>query len=238
MWVKTRLWPALAELALAFCGLLAGFLVASLGISALTELVGDDTPIGMLAGPLITFVAVVVYAKLGQQASRTRADAAPVAPDLPRAPLAKTAGIVVVALAAALIGSFVLGMLLNMLGFPVAEQGHVLEIAERARNGEGIAEAATLVVAALLMAPVAEELLFRELLWRRVRTIAGPGLAYTLSAFGFAAMHGNPAGLFIYAWLGLCFAWALQRSGRIGAAIAVHMGNNAYVLVALFFAPS
>lgn len=236
MWVKTRLWPALAELALAFCGLLAGFLAATLGIAALTELLGDDTPFGLLGGPLITIVAVVVYAKLGAQATRTRAIAEPVASPLPKAPLGRSAAVVVGALAVALAGSFLIGILLTLVGMPVAEQGHVLEIAARAKAGEGLAEAAMLVLAALLLAPIAEELLFRDLLWRRVRAIAGPGLAYALSAFGFAAIHGNPAGLFIYAWLGVCFAYALQRTGRAGAAIAVHMGNNAYVLAALFFA--
>ncbi len=235
MWVKTRLWPALAELALAFCGLLAGSLVVDLGNRGLSALVGSHTAITLLLGPLVTFVAVFVYAKLGQFLVRSSGDRDDAAPPLPRASVRTTIGVVFVALAAALLGSFALGLLLDLLGLPVAEQGRVLEIAERARHGEGIAEATMLVVAALLLAPVAEELLFRDLLWQRVRTLGGPTLAYAVSMFGFAIIHGNPAGLFIYAWLGLCFAWALQRTGRVSAAIAVHMGNNAYVLVALFF---
>jgi membrane protease YdiL (CAAX protease family) len=210
-------------------------LVTSLLLTGAKELLGEGTPVVLLGGPLITLVAVFVYRQLGTQAERARPNQTPVALPLSPQSLGVTAGVVVVATVAALGGSFLLGLGLDAVGLPVQEQGSVLEIADRARAGEAWGEAAMLVLAALILAPVAEELLFRQLLWRRVRRIAGPGLAYALSAFGFAAIHGNPAGVVIYAWLGVCFAAALSRTGRVGAAIAVHVANNAFVLVGLFF---
>jgi membrane protease YdiL (CAAX protease family) len=236
MWLSQRLWPAFAELTLAFAGLLAGVLATTLVMSGITEVAGSGTPLRLLGGPLITLVAVFVYRRLGEQASRARAvPPEPAASPLAPAACRTTAWVVLAGVAASLLGSFGLGFVLEAIGLPVAEQANVLKIAADARAGEGLGDAAMLVLAALVVAPIAEELLFRDLLWRRVRGVGGAGLAYAISAFGFAIIHANPAGFVIYAWLGVCFAMTLQRTGRIGAAIAVHMGNNAVVLAALFW---
>jgi membrane protease YdiL (CAAX protease family) len=81
---------------------------------------------------------------------------------------------------------------------------------------------------------VTEEWLFRGLLFRRVSMRSGRALAYGISALAFAAIHDNPAGFVVYLWLGVVFAAVLERTGRLWAAVAVHMGNNAYVLAMLF----
>ena len=85
-------------------------------------------------------------------------------------------------------------------------------------------------------APLAEELFFRQQLFGRIRRGGGPLAAYLSSALIFAAFHNNLQGLVVYIWLGLVFASAYARTGRISAAIAVHFGNNAFTLVALLTA--
>jgi membrane protease YdiL (CAAX protease family) len=152
-----------------------------------------------------------------------------------RASLRSTAGIVTLAVLAAIGGSVVIGIVLDVLGVPIEEQHSVLEIARRAREGEGWRDAILLSCSALLIAPAAEEVLFRGLLFRRIRAASGRPLAYVLSMLAFAGIHGNVKGFAVYAWLGLCFAVALERSRRVGAAIAVHVANNAFVLANLFF---
>jgi membrane protease YdiL (CAAX protease family) len=87
-----------------------------------------------------------------------------------------------------------------------------------------------LAVSAVVLAPLAEESLFRGLLFRRILERVGPWPAYVVSALAFAAIHGNLAGLVIYVWLGLVFAETLRRTGRLWTAIVVHMGNNAFAL--------
>jgi membrane protease YdiL (CAAX protease family) len=226
--------PALSEVALAFAGLLAGYLVAMLVVGGLQAAGVHPGPLGLLAGPLITAVAVVVYRKLGEQSSRYHPHVRPVLGPLAPVPWSSAAVTTALAIVVALVGSMGLGIVLDLLGVPVAEQGHVVEIAEAARAGERLGEAAMLTLSALVAAPIVEELLFRHLLFRRIRRQSGRAFAYALSAFGFAVIHANPAGLVIYAWLGLCFAYTLERTGRISAAILVHVGNNAYVLAALF----
>lgn len=232
--LKRRLWLGVAEVGMAFAGLVLGYALVG-------SLLGmfDAGPYHLMAGPLITAVAAAFYAWVGPQwAAAARDDDEP-EPDLTMPPSSLSAGgaagVVLLGVVVALGGSIVLGLLLELVGLGVKEQTSVLEIADEARGGGVQTEAIVLAVSALLMAPVVEEWLFRRLLFVRVRALSGPKLAYGLSAVAFAAIHGNPAGIVIYLWLGVVFAAVLARTGRLWAAIAVHMGNNAYVLAVLFF---
>ncbi len=135
----------------------------------------------------------------------------------------------------ALAGSIALGLLVELLQGQVKEQQTVLEITQAARAEGLTTEAVLLAVSALVMAPIAEEWLFRRTLFLRVRARSGRLIAYCLSAAGFAAIHNNPAGFVVYLWLGLVFAAVLERTGRFWAAVGVHMGNNGYVLAMLFW---
>lgn len=237
MWLKRRLWPGIAELGMAFAGLVLGYLVVGTVFRAIAS---DALMLG--AAAVMTMIAALFYGKVGPRWAAAAEEAGAAEPDpnppVPVAPRATTpgavAGTVALGIVAALGGSMVLGLLFELLGLFVQEQARVLEIVEGARgNGPG-AEAIMLVVAALVLAPMTEEWLFRGLLFRRVAARSGRGLAYAISALAFAAIHDNPAGFVIYLWLGVVFAMVLERTGRLWAAVAVHMGNNAYVLVMLF----
>ena len=93
-----------------------------------------------------------------------------------------------------------------------------------------------LFVSTVVLAPVAEEMLHRGLIfgWLNEKNV---WLAYGLSAFVFAAIHViqyigsyNPLYLAVafvqYLPAGLVFAWAYQRSGCIFTPIAIHAANN------------
>lgn len=237
MWLKRRLWPGIAELGMAFEGLVLGYLVVGTVFRAIAN---DALMLG--AASVMTAVAALFYGKVGPRWAEAVEEAGAAEPD-PNPPVAvapkgttpgAVAGTIVLGIVAALGGSMVLGLLFEWLGLLVKEQARVLEVIAGAHgNGLG-AEAIMLVVAALVLAPMTEEWLFRGLLFRRVAMRSGRGLAYGISALAFAAIHDNPAGFVIYLWLGLVFAAVLERTGRLWAAMAVHVGNNAYVLVMLF----
>jgi len=237
-WLERRLWPGIAELGMAFAGLVLGYLVVGTVFRAIAS---DALMLG--AAAVMTAVAALFYGKVGPRWGEAVEEAGVAEPD-PDPPVlvvpkvtapAAMAGTIVLGIAAALGGSMAVGLLFEWLGLLVQEQARVLEIVEGAHgNGFG-AEAIMLVAAALVLAPVAEEWLFRGLLFRRVAVRSGRGLAYCISALAFAAIHDNPAGFVVYLWLGLVFAAVLERTGRLWAAVAVHMGNNAYVLAMLFF---
>ena len=241
MWLQRRGRPAAMELGLALVGLLVGWLVAGLVGGGLLHLLPPgpgQTSAGMLLGPLVTCTAAVVYWQLGSRLSRGGPQDPHAEDPGPRPPasVARTSAFIGLGLLATLAGSMVIGLVMDLLGHTVEEQAAVVKIVQDALSGGPWLPAVALSVSATLLAPLAEEWLFRGLLYRRIRVAAGPGLAYGCSALAFAAIHNNPTGLLVYAWLGLVFAVTYQRTGRLAAAMAVHLGNNAFVLATLFLA--
>ena len=91
-------------------------------------------------------------------------------------------------------------------------------------------------ISTVVLAPVAEELLHRGLIfgWLQEKSVL---LGYILSSLLFASIHVvqyiglYSAGhifvaLVLYVPAGLCFSWAYQRSGSILAPIIIHAINN------------
>jgi len=184
---------------------------------------------GVVLTPLATLCAAGFYSWLGRNVDRAASQPEPVLP--PAARLLATLGWVALHLVLAVLGSFALALLMQALGVPVVEQTLVLEITSDADLRRP--ELAILCFSALVLAPLAEELFFRRQLFGRIRRGGGPLAAYLASALIFAAFHNNLQGLVVYVWLGLVFASTYVRTGRIGAAIAVHFGNNAFTLAVL-----
>ena len=239
MWLKRRLWPGIAELGMAFAGLVIGYLCVGLCVGVVFGAVGSEV-LMLGAAAVMTTVAAIFYGRMGPRWAAAVEEAGEEDPDPPAVvpPQATTQGAVartiVLGVLAALGGSLVFGLLFEWIGLEVQEQARVLEIVEDAQTNGAGAEAIMLVVAALVLAPVTEEWFFRGLLFRRVAARSGRLLAYAISMLAFAAIHDNPAGFVVYLWLGLVFAAVIERTGKLWAAVAVHMGNNAYVLAVLF----
>lgn len=174
--------------------------------------------------PLATLAAAGLYRKIGRALDQD----APAPQPAPVAAPGWSAALVVAHIAAAFVGSYLLGFLMNLLGAPVTEQKLVLDLV--AAGGPAVAN---LTLSALVLAPIGEEWFFRGQLFTRLARSAGPIPAYAASALLFAVFHDNLRGLVIYLWLGLVFAHVLARTGRLSCAIAVHFGNNAITLATL-----
>ncbi|MBA3550187.1 MAG: CPBP family intramembrane metalloprotease [Nannocystis sp.] len=185
----------------------------------------------MVLTPLATLFAAGFYRWLGRNVDMAAMPAMPMPIRPIPAGFFATIGWVVAHLLLAVLGSFALALLMQALGAPVVEQTLVLEIT---RDGDlRRPELAILCFSALALAPLAEELFFRQQLFGRIRRNSGPIAAYLASAILFAAFHNNLQGLVVYVWLGLVFASTYARTGRISAAIVVHFANNAFTLTAL-----
>lgn len=77
-----------------------------------------------------------------------------------------------------------------------------------------------------LIAPVAEELLFRQVIFIRLKKIAPVWLAVTISALAFGIYHGNPV-QGIYAFImGIILALVYECSGSLLFPILFHMIAN------------
>jgi hypothetical protein len=88
-------------------------------------------------------------------------------------------------------------------------------------------------VGVVLVAPVVEELFFRGLLLGTVRERWGTFAAVIGSSLFFGATHFQPLQFAGLTAAGLVFAAAVVRTGRLGSAIAVHVGFNATTFAAL-----
>ncbi len=91
-----------------------------------------------------------------------------------------------------------------------------------------------IAVAALTLAPLAEELVFRRILFACCRRFLGFAPAMVLTAAIFAAFH-----LSLVQWvplflLGLALQAAVQLSGSVWPAVAMHAVHNALAIAILF----
>lgn len=77
-----------------------------------------------------------------------------------------------------------------------------------------------------LITPVTEEILFRGLLYGRIKSFLSGGWAMLFAAVLFALYHGNMVQI-IYAFpMGLILIWLYEKWGDIKAPIVFHMAAN------------
>jgi len=112
---------------------------------------------------------------------------------------------------------------------PTPEQLELLE----AQLPTGTAGIVTAALAAVIVAPFAEELLFRGLFFRLARDQWGFAGGAVLTALFFGVLHDQPWSLFGLVGLGLLFACLYQWTGSLVAPFAAHAAHNAVTLVVL-----
>ena len=94
--------------------------------------------------------------------------------------------------------------------------------------------AASLVFGAVTV-PVAEELLFRGVLYRWLRDRWGTSAGILLSALVFALLHPPAAGATVQIFIiGMALAWFYERSGSLWPSVVLHGVNNAVGLVWIY----
>jgi len=93
-------------------------------------------------------------------------------------------------------------------------------------RAEGFWAVAGFLALACVAAPVAEECLFRGLLYPALKTRLGRPWAMGLTSVLFGAMHGHWASFLSLTVLGLALAVAYDATGRLGRAIALHVVFN------------
>ena len=82
------------------------------------------------------------------------------------------------------------------------------------------------IVSAVIAAPILEELLFRGMIYRRLRDFCSPKPAIIISAAFFGVFHGNLV-QFVYAFIiGLMLAYVYEKMKTIWTPIVFHVGAN------------
>lgn len=94
---------------------------------------------------------------------------------------------------------------------------------------------AYLIFFATILAPVAEEILFRGIIYAAVKQFGFPRLALWGSAFFFAAIHGNAPIFVPLLVLGLALAWLYDKTDNLLTSIIAHSVFNGLELVMMFY---
>lgn len=85
-----------------------------------------------------------------------------------------------------------------------------------------------LLFAAVVLAPISEEFVFRGLLYRYLRQKISPNTAAVISGVFFAAIHFNIKTFPLLCVVGFFLAYAYQKSGSLRVPIIFHMMFNAH----------
>ena len=90
----------------------------------------------------------------------------------------------------------------------------------------GLAAVLLAAFAVVAAAPLGEEIFFRGLLYRGLRSRSRLLPALALSGLLFGLFHLNLGVLAPFAGIGMLFAWAVERSGSLWTSIAAHAAFN------------
>lgn len=82
-----------------------------------------------------------------------------------------------------------------------------------------------------IIAPVAEEMIFRWLIYLRLRDWLKMPVAAVISGLIFGIYHGNIVQGIYASILGTAFAWILEMSGNIYSSMLLHIGANIWSLL-------
>ena len=90
-----------------------------------------------------------------------------------------------------------------------------------------------MILATVIFGPIAEEIIFRWMIYGRMRFYLGKKWAVVLSAILFGLYHGNMVQFIYCTILGIVFAIAYEKSGNIFVTIIAHMLINLEGIIAI-----
>ncbi len=117
--------------------------------------------------------------------------------------------------------------------FPSLDQGHFDAIRQHLTQGP-LLPRLPMYVAVVLVAPIAEELIFRGALWSLIEEAAGSWWSLILTSLLFALYHQDPLHIAAVFWTGLFLGWLRLQSGSVWPGVVGHGLNNLLGVGALF----
>ncbi len=127
-------------------------------------------------------------------------------------------------------------LLALLLLFPELQVGQDPRMAELFLGVQGLGGRALLLTAAVVVAPVAEEVIFRGILLPGLAAHMRTGTALVVSSSIFALFHvpSHGLGAVMPGVLGLVFGWARLRTGGLAAPMVLHAANNLLVVLLMW----
>jgi len=119
--------------------------------------------------------------------------------------------------------NFISQIIVTALGGEVTTQEAVKMVSNSGSSTELILQALSVVI----LAPIAEELFFRGVVYTAIKQAGYPGLAVGFSAIFFASIHGSLTLILPLTLLAIVLIWIYEKTGSIFAPILVHATFNA-----------
>ncbi len=130
------------------------------------------------------------------------------------------------------------GWSLQFVSFQIMTRLHLnpqeQQAVETLQNAQSWDSRIYLIVFTILVAPVAEEILFRGVLYPAIKQGGYPRIAWWGTAIFFAAIHGSVAIFLPLFVLGLALAWLYEKTNNLLAPITAHAAFNAINVVFLY----
>jgi membrane protease YdiL (CAAX protease family) len=219
-------------LVMSFC--LTGLLVMILHKAAVTGFADTDSFGFLLCGTLgiqgVTWILIPIFLKLHQTGWRQAFGLDH--PDWGRSMLLAI-GLLVLVLPLILLLQNLCVALLTRLGFPPENQKAV----EMFLNAKTPWAQGYFVFFAIVLAPVAEEFIFRGVLYPFVKQLGWPRLAFFGVSALFALIHFDTATFIPLFTLALLFTWIYEKTDCLLASITAHALFNTTNVLLLFFLP-
>jgi membrane protease YdiL (CAAX protease family) len=108
---------------------------------------------------------------------------------------------------------------------------------EALRNSETPLNSVVLGIAAILLAPVAEETIFRGILYPAIKQRGFPRLALWGTSIAFGIIHLNLAALLPLIVLAMLLAWLYEKTDNLAAPIVAHSLFNALNFAMVYVIP-
>lgn len=93
------------------------------------------------------------------------------------------------------------------------------------------------ILSAVLIAPVAEEIIFRGVITRDLLRYHSEKTTILISGLLFGLIHVNPAQILPAIFAGFFLAWLYIRTNNLGLCIFLHVANNAMAVVMMWVFP-
>ncbi len=111
--------------------------------------------------------------------------------------------------------------IIHLLGIDAASEGY-----QRVQSSFSGKEMAVLIICLGILAPLAEEMCFRGLMYPAIKDIAGMAPAMVVSSVCFGLIHGNIAQMLYAGALGFVLAFFCEKGGGLLAPLAGHIAVN------------
>jgi membrane protease YdiL (CAAX protease family) len=109
------------------------------------------------------------------------------------------------------------------------------EVVEFLRNADTPRDRVAVMVMAIVVAPVAEEMIFRGYLYPVAKRTVGPLLSLGATSLLFAALHGHAASVPALFTLAVCLGLAYEKTGSLLVPMVMHAVFNAVSVAAILF---